>query len=267
MTAEQELFLSCLSDFCSGEETEPRPGLIDYDKLFQIAEEQSLASVIYEQYCRRIPSNGRFHSAFLSDVFLSVNRKHLLEEILSHFSEAGIAVIAMKGSVFRDYYPVPALRSMGDIDLIIHPEDRKKSDEIMTNVLGYHRMVDNHAVWTYWTGYIMFEIHDHMFYESLTSRFDYRGYFDHVWDHVKPGTVFGLRYDNLLVPEDSFHFLYLMAHSAKHIINKGSGFRAFLDMALMAHNDQASLNWSWICWNSQKLVLLFVNDGFRSRCH
>ena len=52
-------------------------------------------------------------------------------------------------------------------------------------------MIDNHAVWTYWIDQFVFEVHDHMFYEQLTNDFDYKGYFDHIWDKRENACVFG----------------------------------------------------------------------------
>ena len=50
-------------------------------------------------------------------------------------------MVLMKGSVVQESYPVPALRSMGDIDIIIHTEDREKTDAVM-QAEGYSRMID-----------------------------------------------------------------------------------------------------------------------------
>ena len=171
----------------------------------------------------------------------------------------------MKGSVFRDCYPVPELRSMGDVDLIIHPEDRDTVDKIMTEELGYVRFVDHQDVWTYYIGQFQFEIHTHMFYDPLANDYDYRSYFDRVWDHVRRAPVYGFESDNMYVPDASFHFLYLMAHTAKHIINKGSGFRAYLDMVMLCktqsndhdgQNGRDTLDWEWIIKELDRLQLL-----------
>ena len=38
--------------------------------------------------------------------------------------QAGVEHILMKGYVLREYYPVPELRTFGDIGIVIHPRDR-----------------------------------------------------------------------------------------------------------------------------------------------
>ena len=112
----------------------------------------------------------------------------------------------------------------------------------------------------------MFEIHDEMFYEELTSQVDYRAYFDTVWEHCHQASVFGVSSPRLYVPDEEFHFLYLMAHTAKHIIDHGSGFRAYLDMVMMVKARGEELNWSHIKQELERLQLLQFSKTCFSCC-
>ncbi len=76
-------------------------------------------------------------------------------------------------------------------------------------------MIDRQEVWAYQRPTLMFEIHDTMFYEHLANKVDYRGYFERVWDSAV--SVGG----HAFLPKPELHFLYLMAHTAKHIVNYG----------------------------------------------
>ena len=109
--------------------------------------------------------------------------------------------------------------------------------------LGYRKFIDNHAVWTYLERDIVFEIHDHMFYENLANQVDYRGYFDQIWDSSDPEW------------NENRHFLYLMTHMAKHTINKGVGFRYYLDLVFFCRGAAGQLNWKWIASELKKLQL------------
>ena len=255
----ETLFLQYLSDFCRDKESAEPGSDIVLNELMQLAEAHSLASIVYAQLQYTValtPTQHHFHQYFLQDVFYSINRTFLLQEIAREFLSAGIIFICMKGSVFRDYYPIPELRSMGDVDLIIHPKDIKKADRIMTEVLGYRKFVDHQAVWTYILDQFQFEIHNQMFYENLTNHVDYISYFDQVWDHCHLAPVFDVESPNMYVPDEDFHFLYLMTHTAKHVINSGSGFRAYLDMVMMTRACKDRLDWSHIEEELEKLKLL-----------
>ncbi len=263
MTAEQRFLLSCLRHFLSQKTIDTIPDTIDPEELFRIANEHSIDSLVFS-ICHKYLSFGtaeaKFRGVFSWHIFYSANRKELLKEIVERFRQNDIPVICFKGSVFRDYYPDSALRTMGDIDLIIHTKDRSSVDRILQENMRFNRLIDNHDVWTYWVRQFQFEVHDHMFYENLANRVDYRSYFDQVWEHCHNAPVFGIESDNLFVPDESFHFLYLMTHTAKHIINNGSGFRAYLDMVLMVKN--CELDWDWL---ENELIRLKLFD-FTKTC-
>ncbi|MBQ0101532.1 MAG: nucleotidyltransferase family protein, partial [Firmicutes bacterium] len=83
------------------------------------------------------------------------------------------------------------------------------------------KKIDNPDVYTYKKWFFDVELHSHIFYEKLLRGFDYKKYFDGVWEHCEGGRI-----------DDSFHFIYLVAHTAKHIVNGGCGFRQICDLAV-----------------------------------
>ena len=90
----------------------------------------------------------------------------------------------------------------------------------------------------------MFELHDHMFYEPLRNNVDYRAFFDKAWDYAADGI------------DPNFHLLYMIAHMAKHIINSGIGFRAFLDLVFCCEYEGEKLRWDWIKSRLEDLQLI-----------
>ncbi len=260
-TPVQNFFLTCLRDLCHGTQTQidqADPNL-NWERFLKLATDQGLAGLIHYQCGKYFPDikvKQAFQKQYLDQIFLSVNREDLLRDVCALFAEKNIDFVCMKGAVFRELYPVPELRSMGDLDLVIRTKDREASDRIMTDVLGFEKKVDNHAVWTYLYGPLAIEIHDHMFYEDLANQFDYRGYFDRVWDHAENASAFGVSNPHLFVPKAEFHFLYMMTHAAKHILNKGLGFRAFLDMALFCQQKSEQVDWNRVSRELEKIGLL-----------
>lgn len=257
MTAEQKFFIRILADHIHGKRSDPGDASLNWDKLADYAGEQALSGLVYAQlknFFQEHPDLApetakRLHREFCTEVYLYANRRAELEEVSRKCGETPL--LLMKGSVVNAYYPVPVFRSMGDVDLVIHTADRQKTDAVMLEE-GYSKMVDNHAVWTYEKDHIQFEIHDHMFYEHLANDVDYRGYFDRVWEYARrmEGT------ENLYVPSENFHFLYLVTHLAKHIINKGMGFRTFVDLVFMTQKVGEKMDWQWIQGELKKLKLL-----------
>ena len=256
MTREQQLFIRVLADHIHGRPSAPPEGL-DWEKLAEYAEEQALSGLIYLQtrdFFQKHPDAApgvaeRLHRGFYSDVYLYANRGAELKEFARRCGD--VPMVLIKGSVVQNDYPVPPLRSMGDVDLVIHTEDRAGTDAVLL-AAGYRKMVTHHAVWSYEKDRVEFEIHDHMVYDQLTNHVDYQAYFDQIWEHVHPadGTA------NIYIPEKDFHFLYLITHLAKHIINSGMGFRTFLDLVFTAQRSGEQMDWNRICGELDKLKLL-----------
>ncbi len=254
----EQFFLRCLTDYLHAIPTIEIPSEADWNELFALARSQSLDALIYRQCIVMLPKETKRKQLkpYAAQATISVRRQEELEQLNEYLKEQDISVIFMKGSVFREYYSVPGLRSMGDIDCIVREKDRDAADTILREKMGYQRFIDNHAVWTYWKENVYFEIHTHMFYEHLANDVDYTEYFDHIWEHCHRAPVFEIESDGFLVPEENFHFLYLMAHTAKHVTNKGSGFRPYLDMVLMVRCCAERLDWEWIKKELERLRLL-----------
>lgn len=253
MTATERFFLQILADYVHGRETAP-PEDADWTALFQLAAAQGLEGIVWYQ-CRTLLNGqpellGKLHAGFVSDVFHFTCQAEDLREVSARFTEAQVPFLPVKGAVLCRCHPIPQLRTKGDIDLVIPHEDRQRAHEIMLS-MGFQCMVDNHAVWTYTRDTVVFEIHDHMMYEPLTNQIDYRGYFDRVWDHASP-----VQDSACWEVDEDFHFLYLITHTAKHVVNKGSGFRPFLDMAFFARAAGQRIDWQALTAQLEQLALL-----------
>ena len=249
MIKEQKYFLSLLSDFILEKDSSLPKEDIDYKKILEYAKSQNLKGVIYKQLKDLdIPIEilKELKSGFMSDVYLSVNSGEALKTILTEFSKAGIVSLPFKGTVIKDYWPVPELRTMGDRDILILHKDREASHRIMKS-LGYEHFIDNHAVYTYTKRHLMFEIHDVMFYEDLSNDVDYRTYFSKVWDTALK------KEEYRCLPSEELHFLYVITHTAKHITNHGMGYRAYLDLVFFVR--KASLNWESVIAKLKELKL------------
>lgn len=259
MTREQKFFLQILRDHIHGDTSKRPEDGIDWMIIARYAIEQSVGGIVYAQckeFLEKQSAAFKFlQQGFYAAVYTAANGEAVLDEMAEKFEEKNISYMPFKGEILKRYYPVPELRTMGDKDVLIHQKDCAPADEIM-HELGYDKFVDNHAVWTYLKPNIRLEIHNVMFYEYLANSFDYREYFSHIWETAdRIGAT--LRYE----PEPNRHFLYLICHTAKHIINKGMGFRAFLDIVFMSMNEKR-LDWKWIRTELKKIKLL----GFTRMC-
>ncbi len=270
MTLEQAFFIQALAAYIQGKSDIRVPGGwegLDWSQLLRYAKTQNLAGIFYVQ-CRdklsQIPSLQstltELQSGFVAEAVHSIALQRDFAQLEQHLTEAEISFLPFKGSVLSQYYPTPQLRTMGDIDFLIHGSDRLRCHQQMCS-LGYTPAADPGAVWTYSDGVVTYEIHSHMLYESLANQVNHQDYFDEAWKYAHP-LLDTSRYQI----DENFHFVFLMVHTAKHIINKGCGLRPFLDMVFFTRAQGRNMNWVWITQQLEKLELLTFTQTCFSLC-
>jgi hypothetical protein len=106
-----------------------------------------LRDLIPEPYLDQL--NRVYNSTLYRNMLLSRE----LTSILSAFSQHGVAVIPLKGTILAELlYKNPALRTSADIDILVHPEDTVKAGGLLAE-LGYKQTSER----SHW---------DHYFHEA-----------------------------------------------------------------------------------------------------
>ncbi len=235
MTTEQSLFLALLRDHAAGRRSALPEGHVDWQRLYEIAVPQCMSGVCYIQLRDAGLADeelSRFHEGFFSDVYHAVNRGLAMRELAAAFDREGLAFRPLKGLEVKDCWPVPELRGMTDVDLLIRPEDRARSDALM-RALGYARGQGTESVWVYSAKRCEFELHERLF-EDAPGGECAPAFFDRAWSFAADGRW------------PSFSWIFLLAHLAKHVRESGIGFRAFLDLLFAARGWDGALDWPWI---------------------
>ena len=228
MTREQKAFIRILSDHLNGRKTEEL-GDLDWNTLLEYARSHQVTGIIYAQSKACMPPEvlcAFRHDTFVT-CFLQANRQEALDGIGRILSEAGIAFFVIKGPLVAEMYPVPELRAMSDIDLVVHHEDREAAHELMIRA-GYEcapRQSDRE--WQYYKNGLEIELHDRLVYKEAINEREQEKYFNDCWSHVQDG-----------IPDWSFHLLFLVFHLRKHLMNSGAGFRQFMDLAVVTEKAQ-----------------------------
>ena len=188
----------------------------------------------------------------LGEISLYTRRGEQTRRLSAELDKNGIEHILFKGFVVRDYYPMPELRTFGDVDIIIHKEDRQKSDALLLG-LGFERRDDWEPSYSYLRGTEYYELHSRVIDLDVSDKADFIGYYADIWGHTQPAGVVEYPHARELKPE--FHFLYLLTHIAKHINSSGAGVRMYLDLAMFIRHFGDSLDWSWVAGELEKLSL------------
>ena len=235
MNSEQRYFLQVLKDHLTGEKTREKID-IDWTLMSSIARSHQVEGIVYYQCKDFIPAVVRpeFEKPFLASIFYFKNKESSLQEVTGLFDNNGILSFPIKGLGVANCYPIPALRTMGDIDLVVHREDKEKAGELLESI-GFQSSVKAPDYdWSYYKKQMHYELHHQLLYDEGVNIAVQVVFFNNCWQYVENGTI-----------DWSFHFLFLLAHLRKHLMNSGAGFRMFMDLAAVIQS-KPCLDWNWI---------------------
>ncbi|MBQ8833657.1 MAG: nucleotidyltransferase family protein [Oscillospiraceae bacterium] len=252
MDREQEYLLKLLGAFLRREVPEVWQEL-DWKKLMGQAYIHNISGILgYMAMTYPICPDGETNAALrrmcLDTIMRYANQGAMVEELSRLLAQKGIDHILMKGFILREYYPVPELRTFGDIDIVIRPGDRAKCDSLMREQ-GFQAKADWEPVFSYIRPGEYYEIHTEIMEVDVSDKADYRGYFREMWVHAVP--MGECRYQF----EPEFHFLYMMTHIAKHVTGSGAGIRMYLDVAAFLRHFGGELDWDYVRQELKTLVL------------
>lgn len=153
-----------------------------------------------------------------------IRRDHIqmtaLKKVYDAFEENGIDYLPVKGCVLKELYPNPAMRTMGDADVLIRTEQYDTIKSLLQS-LNYVEGTPYHHELPWSNASLRLELHGYLIHDYHVLEYKY---FLNAWDTaVHTGSR---RYD--LSKEDTL--LYVFAHYAKHYRIGGIGLRQIVDI-------------------------------------
>lgn len=145
------------------------------------------------------------------------------DALFSVLEDAGIAFLPVKGSWLKEQYPQIDFRQMADLDILIHPRDRERAGKLMLEQ-GYREEIEENT--THHDAYqkkpyMAVEMH----LQLLPNSSRHHGYYQDIWEKVRPEE--GFTHLKRLSLEDEYIFYIL--HMQKHMEEAGCGLRPVLD--------------------------------------
>lgn len=155
-----------------------------------------------------------------------------LDALLTH---GQIPFLPLKGSVLRQYYPQPWMRTSCDIDVLVHPADLDRAVALLCENGFTIGEKSTHDVALTAPAGSHIELHYDLIEDGMVN--DAAAVLRRVWDTAVPHGDSTLRYD---MPDDLFYF-YHMAHMAKHFVSTGGcGIRPLLDVWVLTHRSPST---------------------------
>ena len=150
---------------------------------------------------------------------------------------AQIPFIPLKGSVLRQWYPEPWMRTSCDIDILVHREHLEQAISYLVETLEYteHERA-THDVSLFSKNGKHIELHFDLVEEGRAG--DAISILKNVWENVS------LKEDKKFWYEmtDEYFYFYHIAHMAKHFETGGCGIRPFIDLWILDHIDGVDIS-------------------------
>lgn len=252
MDREAQYLLHLLGAYMRKEAPAAQPE-VDWGKLADLAHIHNVSGVLGYMamswpVCPDAAIRNDLRGRCLGTMASCANRAALAERFSRSLAAEEIDHILMKGYILRELFPVPELRTFGDIDIVIHQSDRQRCHSKMLE-WGFQVKADWEPVYSYTRGSEYYEIHTQIMEVDVSDKANCREYFQNSWDHVVPIEEHRWQF----APE--YHFLYMLTHIAKHVAGSGAGIRMYLDVAAFVQHYAGKLDWDWVRGELETMAL------------
>ncbi len=152
--------------------------------------------------------------------------RYELASLCEVLNEAKIPFMPLKGSILREYYPEPWMRTSCDIDVLVRKEDCQRAENALSENLQYRKeTTTTHDLSLFSPSGVHIELH-YALNEEAYRNFDV---LSNIWEYSHPIEENSCRY---IMSDEAFYF-YHIAHMAKHFELGGCGIRSFLDLWIL----------------------------------
>ena len=181
---------------------------------------------------------------------LAIYRDSQLEytkaQLAARLEAANIPHIFLKGAVLKYDYPIPALRTMTDLDVLVHTEDYPTIDQVAQDLGGQlYRGDGNHRNFLF-PGGVKVEFHPNLLHHATP-----------VAAGVNPGWQYA---QGNHLTEEGF-YLCILAHIAEHFVSGGIGVRFLLDIWVFQNRRKEPMDRAFVERELKKFgILEFVRN-------
>mgnify|MGYP002625969070 CR=1 FL=1 len=249
----QPLFFSLLryALFHRKEQIEMNLSGDEYSRLYALACQQGVPALVLSgltDYNVNMSKDKVLETIALIQRIKQENR-HLNSGVIGiHklLEDSNVNYAIVKGQAVASYYPVPSLRSPGDVDYYCNNENFQNSLDVLKNKWGIK--VDSQDS----------DIHVHYVYNRVTfeghfSLFNfYNAKKNNRWNEIlMESGIITVNIEDCPIKtlSPTIHVLYIFLHLYSHLIKLGIGIRQFCDLAVMLHYNHHIIDYKFLSEN------------------
>ena len=231
MKQEHQVLLALIRQSITGEIASFSPET-DWGKVVSLAREHMLGAMVYSALSSHTQVPEETMQALSADyqfaIFRDTQTDHWHKLLEQQLANEGIPHIFLRGVRLKQDYPIPALRTMTDMDVLVHTEDlgriAKAMESLQAEALDGDGNHNNYKL----PGNIKVEFHPNLIHGD-----------NPVASGINPGWQYAVETESCCqaLTEEGF-YLNIICHLAEHFTDGGAGVRFVLDM--------------WVCRNLRK---------------
>lgn len=211
------------------------PDEFDGKKLLEESKRQTVFPIAYSLIKDKCDVNeGRTFSQIIAK---NIRVEYAHNEIHRVLSDNNIPYVIFKGVASASYYKEPMLRMMGDVDVLVCPENIAKADKLLKSI-GFITTDDvdgdnMHIGYKRKDG-VTCELHRRVNGVPQSEVGDtVNKYLSNIFDSVQE---YETANGSCVVPDKFHHGLILLLHTASHLTHEGVGLRHLCDWAVFVNS-------------------------------
>lgn len=230
MTKESALLIAALG-WAVANKTEKLSLSVDWEALLKLAKGHMLLPLLWDGLQKagcgeEVPQEAAkvLEKAYMQAIYRDAQMENIRVKLEEELTKANIPYVLLKGAVLKYNYPEPALRTMCDMDILVHTGDYHAIEKIARQLQGEAGHSDgNHRNYMF-PGGVEVEFHPNLLHQDTP-----------VGAQINPGWQYTeATPDGIRMTEEGI-YLNTLCHLANHFVSGGVGVRFVLDVWVNLH--------------------------------
>lgn len=234
------------------------PDDIDIIKLYKLSVQNAVQGIFYlavKDGKINFPEDltKKLKASYMTIMMREASQEAEIELIRQDFSKQNLDFMFLKGTHLKALYPLPEMRFMVDMDILLHESDLDSARDIMLSHGFSLKMNSAKDIILIKEPCLTVELHKMLFVEDYFMH----DYFSAVWNRAEKydGNEYKMSLADL--------YVYTLAHLAEHYLSAGSCFRPMMDLFLMEKHHNTELDFEYINKQFEILGILKFAQNIR----
>lgn len=259
MNVTQKQLAVCLSKAIRNQEF-TKDVEIEIDDLMEEAKTHDVRGLVYKVLKAQYDLSA-YQKEIVLQSYTQSRYFQLALQTLSKLKEAGIRVVLLKGSVLKSLYPMPDLRTMGDVDVLVPKHQLTDVHQALTE-LGYTKRESHNEKHDVYDGQ-GFHLEVHWSLVNTSRQQGSEDFETALWHQLQEVSISNQTFFTL---SNEDFLIHLLIHVADHMRSSGFGIRQLCDITLWIEH-HPDLDWSLVEQQLETLKLTRFSLYLFLICH